>query len=167
MYSVCAKQNSVWACGGSGKIMFSSNGGSNWQDQNSKTNQTLNCIFFLDLNTGYVCGGPGYIAKTTNSGIVFTSKISSSIPETYLLEQNYPNPFNSSTIIKFHIPKKENITIKLYDILGRDVLTLLKETKSPGIYQIELNASALPSGIYFYTLISGSFTSSKRLVLLK
>lgn len=167
MYSVYAKQNYVWACGGSGKILFSSNGGSNWQYQDSKTNQTLNCIFFLDLNTGYVCGGPGYIAKTTNSGIVFISKISSTIPELYLLEQNYPNPFNSSTIIKFHIPKNENITIKLYDILGRYVLTLINEIKSPGIYQIELNASSLPSGIYFYKLTSDSFTSSKRLVLLK
>lgn len=167
MYSICSKENKVWASGGSGKIMFSSNSGVNWQYQNSKTNQTLNCIFFLDTNTGYICGNAGYIAKTTNSGTVFISKINSAIPQNFFLEQNYPNPFNSSTIIKFHIPKTVSVQIKLYDILGREIMTLVNESKSSGIYEVLFDATLLPSGIYFYRFTTENYSNTKKMLLIK
>ena len=89
------------------------------------------------------------------------------IPVKYNLYQNYPNPFNPTTSIKFDIPKTSNITLKIYDILGREVATLVNEEKTAGSYTITFNASKLASGIYFYRLTAGSFNQTKKLVLLK
>ena len=93
----------------------------------------------------------------------------------FRLEQNYPNPFNPSTKIKFTIPyvnaseakQSELVTLKVYDVLGTEVVTLLNEKKSAGIYEVEFDARQLPSGIYFYQLRTESFTNTKKMVLLK
>jgi len=89
------------------------------------------------------------------------------IPTKFTLKQNYPNPFNSTTIIKYSIPSKSNVTLKVYDILGREVETLVNETKSPGNYTIQFNAGKLASGTYIYTMRAGNFVQSKKLILLK
>ena len=167
MNSITSKNNYVWSCGSYGKIMYSSNNGANWKFQNSKTNQTLSSIFFLDTNIGYVCGNSGFIGKTTNAGIVFISKISSEIPNKIYLEQNYPNPFNSSTNIKFHVSEKLYVQIKLYDILGKEIMTLINESKSPGSYEITFDASSLTSGIYFYRLTAGEYSETKKMIMIK
>ncbi len=86
------------------------------------------------------------------------------------LFQNYPNPFNPSTTIKFNIARKsssKNVTIKIYDILGNEVRTLLKENKLPGTYQVDFNASNLASGVYYYSLSINNKVSSKKMVLSK
>ena len=85
----------------------------------------------------------------------------------YSLYQNYPNPFNPSTSIEFEVPKEDNVTIKLYDILGNDVMTLLSEIKKPGHYTLFLNAGNLASGMYIYKMQSGNFVSTKKLMLTK
>lgn len=85
----------------------------------------------------------------------------------YQLQQNYPNPFNPTTIIKFEIPEVSEISLKIYDILGREVSTLVNEQKQSGFYEVEFNASELSSGIYFYQLQAGSFVATKKLILLK
>ncbi|HSW54416.1 MAG TPA: T9SS type A sorting domain-containing protein [Ignavibacteriaceae bacterium] len=85
----------------------------------------------------------------------------------YNLQQNYPNPFNPTTTINYSIPKNGLVTIKVYDILGKEVAELVNETKEAGNYSVAFNASSLASGIYFYTLTSGNFTASKKLILLK
>jgi hypothetical protein len=87
----------------------------------------------------------------------------------YSLSQNYPNPFNPSTNIKFQIPNNNHVMLKVFDILGRVVATLVNEPKQAGEYEIEFNASkyGLTSGIYFYQLRSGTFTSTKKFVLAK
>ena len=74
------------------------------------------------------------------------------------LEQNYPNPFNPSTSIKYAISNKQFVSLKVYDVLGKDVATLVSEQKPAGIYEIEFDASNLSSGIYYYRLVAGSFT---------
>ena len=89
------------------------------------------------------------------------------IPKFYSISQNYPNPFNPSTIIRYDLPKEGMVSIKIYDMLGREVKTLVNEYKRAGSYNIEFNASKLTSGIYFYRLISGKFTQTNKLVLLK
>ncbi len=99
------------------------------------------------------------------------------IPTEFILYQNYPNPFNPVTKIKFTIPQTHNshhggvrgslITIKVYDILGNKVTTLINEIKEPGTYEVEFDASSLSSGVYFYTLHTGEFISSKKMILLK
>ena len=87
--------------------------------------------------------------------------------ETYDLAQNYPNPFNPSTTIKYQIPNAGNVTLKVYDILGREVTTLVDEFKNEGRYEVNFNAGKLASGVYIYTIKSNDFTASKKLMLLK
>jgi hypothetical protein len=89
------------------------------------------------------------------------------VPTVYSLEQNYPNPFNPSTTIKYQLPKAGFVTLKIYDILGREVALLINEFKVAGRYSIEFNASRLPSGVYIYELKSPDFTSSKKMMLTK
>ncbi|HSW56635.1 MAG TPA: PQQ-binding-like beta-propeller repeat protein [Ignavibacteriaceae bacterium] len=85
----------------------------------------------------------------------------------FILEQNYPNPFNPSTKIDYSIAENSFVSLKVYDILGNEVAELVNEYKSLGEYQIEFNAAELPSGIYLYTLVSGNYISTKKLILLK
>jgi hypothetical protein len=85
----------------------------------------------------------------------------------YSLLQNYPNPFNPSTTIEFEIPKEDNVTIKLYDILGNEIRTLLSEIKKAGHYTLLLDASHLASGMYIYTMHSGNYVSAMKLMLTK
>ncbi len=85
----------------------------------------------------------------------------------YSLSQNYPNPFNPTTTIKFSILHSQFSTLKVYDILGREVTTLVNEVKSPGTYEVEFNASQLASGVYFYRLTAGDFMQTKKMMLLK
>ena len=81
--------------------------------------------------------------------------------------QNYPNPFNSTTTIHYSIYGTSFVTIKLYNVSGKEVSTLLKEKKTPGYYKIELNTNNLPSGIYYYQMLSDSFKDTKKLILIK
>jgi hypothetical protein len=87
--------------------------------------------------------------------------------EDYTLEQNYPNPFNPSTKISWQSPVGSLQTLKIYDVLGNEVATLVDEYKPTGKYEVEFDASSLTSGVYFYTLHSGSFVSTKKMILLK
>lgn len=95
-----------------------------------------------------------------------------SLPENFFLSQNYPNPFNPSTTIKFSIPNSQFAILKIYDILGREVVTLVNEEKQPGTYEITFNVetlhgASLPSGVYFYRLQTGTFSETKKFVLIK
>lgn len=88
-------------------------------------------------------------------------------PSTFNLEQNYPNPFNPSTTIRYSIPTSEFVTLKVYDVLGREVQTLVNEEKATGSYEVSFNAAGLSSGIYFYKLQAGSFIETKKMILIK
>jgi hypothetical protein len=90
-----------------------------------------------------------------------------SVPSNYLLYQNYPNPFNPITKIKYSIPLSDNVQIKVYDILGREIKTLLNEYKQAGTYEIEFDASNFISGVYFYSMQAGNYTATKKLILIK
>jgi hypothetical protein len=89
------------------------------------------------------------------------------IPVNYKLSQNYPNPFNPVTRISFDIPKQGFVSLKIYDVLGREVKSLVSEVKSPGSYSVDFNAAGLSSGLYLYRLESNSFIDTKRMVLIK
>lgn len=93
-------------------------------------------------------------------------------PTAFAVYQNYPNPFNPTTIIRYSVPALSLVSIKLFDLLGKEVMTILNEEKSPGNYEIELNASSsdlggLASGVYVYKFQTGSFTQSKKMILLR
>ena len=87
--------------------------------------------------------------------------------QSFKLNQNYPNPFNPSTTISYQIPKDSFVTLKVYDVLGREVSKLVNEKQSPGNYSVNFNASKLSSGIYLYKIHAGNFIQSKKLMLLK
>ncbi|MBK7631175.1 MAG: T9SS type A sorting domain-containing protein [Ignavibacteriales bacterium] len=93
--------------------------------------------------------------------------ISSLIPNQFYLSQNYPNPFNPSTKISWQSPIAGNQTLKIYDVLGNEVETLVNEYKPAGSYEVEFNASSLSSGIYFYKLQAGEFIQTRKMILLK
>ena len=88
-------------------------------------------------------------------------------PDSYLLNQNYPNPFNPSTIISWQLPESKFVTLKIYDVLGNEVASLINEEKPAGNFEVEFNATALSSGIYYYKLVAGDFVDVKKMILLK
>ncbi len=89
------------------------------------------------------------------------------IPNESFLHQNYPNPFNPSTVIRYQIPVSGNVTLKVYDILGKEIATLVGEVKEAGSYNVTFNASQLASGVYFYNLLAGNYREVKKMILLK
>jgi hypothetical protein len=89
------------------------------------------------------------------------------LPKSYALNQNYPNPFNPSTTIEFDIPEKTNVKLIIYDILGREIETLIDKELEPGKYKLNFNATNLPSGVYFYTLKTPKFTKTNKMLLIK
>ena len=93
--------------------------------------------------------------------------LNSEIPNDYRLSQNYPNPFNPSTTFRYSSPNESNVIIKVYDILGKEIETLINEEKPAGTYELTWNAVNLPSGVYFYQLQAGSFIETKKMILLK
>ncbi|RJP61783.1 MAG: T9SS C-terminal target domain-containing protein, partial [Ignavibacteriales bacterium] len=101
--------------------------------------------------------------KETSTGVESEGKT----PNDYMLWQSYPNPFNPTTVIQYQLPKSSSVTLKLYDILGREVSTLVNETQDAGMYKYKLNASNLSSGVYLYQLKAGTFTMTKKITLIK
>ena len=89
------------------------------------------------------------------------------LPMTYKLEQNYPNPFNPSTIIKFAVPERSMVQIKIYDILGSEIVTLVNEEMEMGWYEKVFNASGYASGMYIYRMQAGDYISTKKMLLVK
>jgi hypothetical protein len=88
-------------------------------------------------------------------------------PDKFYLYQNYPQPFNPSTIIKYQIPKTSFVLLKVFDALGKEVVTLVNEERTAGEYEAKFDASGLTSGVYFYTLKSGGYTNTKKMSLIK
>jgi hypothetical protein len=108
--------------------------------------------------------GFNVLGRESVSGVTEENYI---VPDEYVLYQSYPNPFNPSTKIKYSVPNSEVVSLKVYDILGREIAVLLDEYKSAGIYSVEFNASRFASGVYFYRLQAGSFVETKKMVLMK
>jgi subtilisin-like proprotein convertase family protein len=102
-----------------------------------------------------------------NGAVTNIEPISNTVPGTYALHQNYPNPFNPVTNIRFDIPKASNVKLVVYDILGREVKTLVNEFKNPGAYELQFDASNIASGTYFYKIEAGDFVQIKKMVLVK
>lgn len=89
------------------------------------------------------------------------------LPTEYLLSQNYPNPFNSSCAIKYSIPKSSQVSLKIFNTLGEEIEILVNEEKPVGVYEVNWNASNLPSGVYFYRLQAGDYVQTRKMILLK
>ena len=102
--------------------------------------------------------------KNNPTGVELQTK---GVPTVYQLNQNFPNPFNPATTIRYSISKTSNVSLKVFDMLGREVQTLVHTMQAPGLYTVLLNAQGLGSGVYFYRLSAGTFTDTKKLLLIK
>ncbi|MDZ4713104.1 MAG: T9SS type A sorting domain-containing protein, partial [bacterium] len=168
-FSIQSINNSLtYGVGTDGYMLKTTNGGVNWIRLPRLTTNSLYSVFFIDENTGYAAGDYGTLIKTTNGGMTFITNISSSVPEDFELGQNYPNPFNPSTTISYKIQKSGLIQLKLFDVTGREITSLVDQQQSSGEYKVLFDASAYPSGIYFYSLYSnGILLDSKKCLLVK
>ncbi len=164
-------QNNGWAVGVKGTVMHSTDGGYTWNRQYSGVAyNTLVAVCFIDTATGWAVGEGGAIIRTTNGGGIIESAPETSkrtFPEDFTLYQNFPNPFNPITRITWQSPVGSWQTLKVYDILGREISILVNEYKPAGKYQVEFDASNLPCGVYFYRMQAGNFSATKKLIILK
>jgi photosystem II stability/assembly factor-like uncharacterized protein len=152
---------------GWGLLLKTTNAGENWFELNSPGSTTG--IFFTSAETGYVVGLSGMIVKTTTGGIVSIANSGLNLNK-YNLFQNYPNPFNPSTKIKFELSQlADNSSVKIivYDILGKEIETLMERNLSAGIYEVNWDASRYAGGIYFYSIVTESFKETKKMILIK
>jgi endo-1,4-beta-xylanase len=108
-----------------------------------------------------------WLAQYIKDNPTGVEKTVSVLPASFNLDQNFPNPFNPTTSIRYSVPKLTKVTLRVFDILGREVQTLVNTEQAPGQYTVTFNAQNLSSGVYFYQLNAGSFTSTKKLMLLK
>lgn len=169
--SVYFVNENVGYAGAEGVSYKTTNGGNNWFSIRTKS-PDLHGIYFINENTGYAVGSNGTIIKTTNGGgePIGIEPISNTIPNEFRLYQNYPNPFNPVTKIKFSIPvssQSDLVNIHIYDVTGREVRNYPLGNLKAGIYSIDFDGEDLASGVYFYQLITGSFSQTRKMVLIK
>ncbi len=113
----------------------------------------------------WACTSIGGISKSDQ--LLGVTPVSNEVPSSFSLSQNYPNPFNPSTTIRYSIPQAANVSVKIYDMLGNEVMTVVNEHQNAGTYAGTVDASNLASGVYFYTIKAGSFTDTKKMMLIK
>ncbi|HSR17451.1 MAG TPA: YCF48-related protein, partial [Ignavibacteriaceae bacterium] len=145
-------------------ILHTSDGGVNWDPQKIGTINTLNAVSKAG-NRWIVVGDYGTILKSSFGEVGVRDK--NEIPAVFSMQQNYPNPFNPGTKIIYSIPQASFVTLKIYDILGNEVATLVNEEKSLGNYEADFNAANFSAGVYFYKLQAGNFVQTKKMILLK
>ena len=154
--------------GGPAYIIKTTDGGINWTDETPKDIQMgFESISMLNESHGFIVGGMADFYETNNGGLTGIENENINKVDKFSLSQNYPNPFNPSTNISFTIPEKSFVTIKLYNILGKETAIIFRGEKNAGNYNVKFSADNLPSGIYFYQLTAGSYTATKKMTLLK
>ncbi len=163
--------NHIYAGAQSNGVYYSTDGGSTWSAKNDglpAANGGYPAMQFL-----YVDPEDAVFAGTYYDGLFIGNRSATSIsvsqktPDRFFLQQNYPNPFNPSTTISFTIPAAQKVNLNIYNVLGEQVATVINGRLNAGTHTIHWNAGNLPSGIYYYTLKSGSFSQAKAMVLLK
>ena len=177
--------NTGWIGHNNQVITHTTDGGSSWTQQHPPTTSSVFSIFFWDENNGWFTNDGSNIYHTTSGGATGVEEGSNSIPSGYSLSQNYPNPFNPSTSISFSVGTYSYTSLRVYDMLGREVTIIFSGEMSAGSYTKQWNANGMPSGVYFYRLSvvpsarrdlvptegrngqSGYFTETKKLVLLR
>ncbi len=155
----------VFASSSSKGVFKTTNGGTNWSDVSTGIGDKQVKVLAMS-STSIYAGTPNGVFRTTRPTAV-KEDVQHIMPEKFELSQNYPNPFNPSTVIEFRVPNNGLVTLKVYDILGREVATLVNESKSSGAYKTAFNAEKLSGGIYFYRLQSGNFEVTKKMILIK
>jgi len=157
-----------WVTPMSTPVYYSSNNGANWTTQ--YTAPAGSFYHLTKARTGNTIWGVrsnGGISRYGSPLTGVTPIVTTNVPENYTLSQNYPNPFNPITRINFSISRNGFVTLKIYDVLGREITTLVNEVKNAGNYIVDFNASNLSSGVYFYKLEVNGFADVKKMTLVK
>jgi hypothetical protein len=153
---------------GGGEVFVSSDFGTTWENVDSGLTTPYNYISSLVADNTYLFAGTqDGVWRRPLSEMITDVEDTKQLPTEFLLLQNYPNPFNPSTKIKYSIPQLSNVVIKVFDILGNEIETLVNEEKPIGNYEVEFKATSLPSGVYFYQLKAGEYINTKKMLLLK
>jgi photosystem II stability/assembly factor-like uncharacterized protein len=155
-----------WFFGNEGSA-YTLNTGSSWTTVNHDGYGSVN---FIAPNIGWTDGyvnGVGVIVKWSGTVLPVQEENNIIQPEQFTLSQNYPNPFNPSTTIRFQVPNSSFVNLKVYDILGNEVATLVNEERPTGSYEVNFKASNLSSGVYIYKIQAGSFVETKKMIVLK
>jgi photosystem II stability/assembly factor-like uncharacterized protein len=161
--------NEGWIVGSFGRVLHTTNGGTIWNIEidSLTTSAFFNSVQFTSPTNGYIVGDKTLYKYTQITDV----EEQPAQPKEFKLEQNYPNPFNPSTRIQYQVSSIAHVTLKVYDILGNEIATLVNEEKSPGIYEVEFQSTIgsrqLASGIYYYQLQAGSFIQTKKMILVK
>ncbi len=165
--SVTFKNDTLYAVG-NGEVWRSVDLGDNWANiiDPEVLTGNLNSVA-VDANGNVWIGGVLSSIYTTMGDPPVSIENNETLVSSFLLEQNYPNPFNPSTVINFSLPLQSIVLLKIYDMLGREIVTLINEIKNAGYHTVTFDAAALPSGVYFYRLQTGSYIQSKKMLLLK
>jgi hypothetical protein len=138
---------------------------------------TLDCAYptshslYTAATGGYPIGDlnwfPDRYAAWLNDPVSGLEDLPEGVPSQYNLGQNYPNPFNPSTRITYALPQESQVMVEVFDIVGRKVATLVNEKQSSGTHTVEFNAAGFSSGVYFYTMVTGGQTLSRKMMLIK
>ena len=166
--SLAASGTNIVAGTFSDGLFFSSNIGANWVPINQGFNGVppIDVLFFIN---NYIFAGTGnqFAWRRPLSDLVEIQNISTETPSKYSLSQNYPNPFNSTSNLKFQISNTGNVKLIVYDIMGKEVQTLVNERLQPGTYEAAFDGSVLNSGVYFYRIVTEGYSETKRMLLIK
>ena len=149
-------------------VFLSADNGAGWVQVDSGLADTY--VQALAVSGTYLFGGTkgdGVWMRPLSEMITGVEDKQNNLPTNFSLQQNYPNPFNPSTTINYSVPKTSFVTIKVYNVLGREIKTLVNEKKSFGNYSVQFSGSSLSSGIYFYRMQSGNYSQTKKLIILK
>jgi len=164
-------ENTGWSVGEVGSIVRTYNSGDNWDSLGSGTTNTLKSVKFVNASTGWCVGDEGVILKTINGGgqgfPIGINSNTSEIINKFFLSQNYPNPFNPTTTINYELPVTNFVSLKVYNVNGNEIETLVDEKQNAGSYSFNFNATSLPSGVYFYKLVTESYSETKKMILVK
>jgi hypothetical protein len=166
------------AVGLAGAVLVSSDAGNSWVGQATETSNDLFAVHFTDVDRGTIVGDRGIILRTLLASTIPSSVQDDggvSVPNIFALSQNYPNPFNGTTNVEFQMARFGKVSLKVYDLLGREVAALLEGDKPPGLYRVRWDTKKVASGVYFYRLIvsdgSGGaaqrFVATKKMILMK
>ena len=151
---------------GTSNIYWSTDNGITFSSQQTLT-APGNCLSMYNVQAGWCGGNTGQIYHYTSPHVVGIKNVNNEVPNNYSLSQNYPNPFNPTTTINFSIPSSNNVSLKIYDIVGNEVMTVVNGFKQAGSYSVNIDASRLSSGVYFYTITAGNFKDTKKMMLTK
>jgi hypothetical protein len=147
---------------------FSANNGTSWISKNQGISST-DSITALTISGNYIFAGVSgkFVWRRLYQDIINVQNISGVVPDNYSLSQNYPNPFNPSSVIRFQIKDSRFVTLKVYDVLGKEIADLVNENLKAGIYEVTFDGSKLASGTYIYKIIAGNFSDTKRMLMIK